>query len=105
MIFCGTQVELNNLSEKINQIHPTFKFSLESSNTEVTYLFNPKMSTTPITQSIGYQNSFRYLHRQSCHPDSGPLRVKRSDRYEHVVTKKNFEESEILHRETGEERL
>ena len=26
MIFCGTQVELNNLSEKINQIHPTFKF-------------------------------------------------------------------------------
>ena len=62
MIFCGTQVELNNLSEKINQIHPTFKFSLESSDTEVTY-HNPQMSTAPITQSIGYQNSFQYLHR------------------------------------------
>ena len=38
MLFRGTQTELNILSEKIHEMHPTLKFSLVSSETEVVCL-------------------------------------------------------------------
>ena len=38
LLYNGTQQELNNLVTYLNEAHEHFKFTVEASNTEVTYL-------------------------------------------------------------------
>ena len=76
MIFDGTQRELNDFFTNINSMHPTFEFSIESSQQEITYLDleifkGQRHSETGILDMRTHTkltDTFQFLHRQSCHP-------------------------------------
>ena len=70
-IYLGTHTELTNFIHSINTMHPTFKFSFESSKQEITFLdvvvfkgarYHKQNILTKPT------DTFQFLHRESCHP-------------------------------------
>ena len=75
-IFLGTQTELTNFIQKINTMHPTFKFSYENSTQEITFLdvvvFKGaryhKENILDIKTHTKPTDTFQFLHRESCHP-------------------------------------
>ena len=76
MIYSGTKGELEAFLTRINSLHQTYKFTLESSDKEVTYLDlesfkdqrHQETGLLDIRTHTKQTDTFQFLQRQSCHP-------------------------------------
>ena len=76
LLYKGTALELSSLVAKMNEIHPSLKFTMEVSDEEITYLDlkifkGTKFQSSGILDTKAYTKpteTFQYLDRNSAHP-------------------------------------
>ena len=100
LIFIGTEHELHEFVTNINQMHPTFKFSFESSSQQVKYLdlviykgqrYN-KENILDIKTHTKPTDTFQFLHRESCHPTATFKGLMKGETLRYIRTCNNKED-------------
>ena len=99
IIWTGTNEQLNTFLNKINQIHPTIKFTHECDEQELTFLdmvvykgpnFN-STSTLDIKTHIKKTNKQLYIHKSSYHPKACKKAVPKGEILRYLRTNSQIE--------------